>query len=517
MHKARGTLLPPGDIPIGAEIIDVKWVYQLKDNGTRYKARVVARGDKETSLTAATYSPTSNKNVMWLLFSLMVILRLKTRVIDITGAFVAEKITRNAWLNVNGVHYKLGTFLYGLKDAAREFYEKSSEHLMSNGFIKSIWDQCLFVKWISYTKFTYVIVHVDDFLCIASADDELDDLSCIFRGKYEITESPLHTYLGIHMNPQSDGSMIFTRPGQLNKIFAAYITADMSMVYPDTPMLIGKTTDISQDTCDKTKYQELCGSLIQIIDVRPDIKFALSRCAQRTQHHLKSDMKALLRIVLYLKGTEELGIRLQPGNHQYGSTYVMLRGYADASYANEPGSRSMYSVSYDLLPVPLEWHKLCRDEVLKSSSDTTPQTGHFTSRNSTIQDVSLSSTDAEIYALTEAMKDVLFFRGVLGELHQPQLQPTVIFNDNQSAMTLATAFGGNMKNVKYMMPRVHWCMECTKKGLVQTHWMPTEDLTPDIGTKSLPVKDFTKKRGQLLGFPSDAIRVKESVIKHQKV
>jgi hypothetical protein len=142
-------------------------------------------------------------------------------------------------------------------------------------------------------------------------------------------------------------------------------------------------------------------------------------------------MKALLRIVLYLKGTEALGIRLQPGNHQYGSTYVMLRGYADASYANEPGSRSMYSVSYNLLPVPLDWHKLCKDEVLKSSSDYYSD-WRFTTRNSTIQDVSLSSTDAEIYALT----------GVLGDLHQPQLQPTVIFNDNQSAMTLATVFVG---------------------------------------------------------------------------
>jgi hypothetical protein len=213
-------------------------------------------------------------------------------------------------------------------------------------------------------------------------------------------------------------------------------------------------------------------------------------------------MKALLRIVLYLKGTEHLGIRLQPGNHQHGSTYIMLRGYADASYANEEGSKSMYSVSYDLLPVPLEWHKLCKDQILHRTDVIESATGHFTSRNSTIQDVSLSSTDAEIFALTEAMKDVLFFRGIMGELHQPQLQLTVIFNDNQSAMTLATAFGDNVKHVKYMMPRVNWCMECTRKGYVQTHWMPTADLTPDIGTKSLPIKDFQKKRNQLLGTPA---------------
>jgi hypothetical protein len=262
--------------------------------------------------------------------------------------------------------------------------------------------------------------------------------------------------------------------------------------------------DTSIDTCDKTKCQELVGSLLQIIDVRPDIAFALSRCAQRTQFHLVSDMKALMRIVLYLKGTALLGIRLQPGNYQHGSSYVMLRGYADASYANEPGSKSMYSVSYDLLPVPKEWHLLCQDKMkdvcVPSSIRHTQATGHFSSRNSTIPDVSLSSTDAEIHALTEAMKDVLMLRGILSDLHQPQLQPTIIFNDNQSAMTMVTAYSGNTKRVRYMLPRVHWCMEQTKKGLVQTYWLPTEHLAPDIGTKSLPVQDFVNKRERLLGM-----------------
>jgi len=32
--------------------------------------------------------------------------------------------------------------------------------------------------------------------------------------------------------------------------------------------------------------------------------------------------------------------------------------------------------------------------------------------------------------------------------------------------------------------------------------MPTADLTPDIGTKSLLIKDFKKKRNQLLGTPA---------------
>jgi hypothetical protein len=133
-------------------------------------------------------------------------------------------------------------------------------------------------------------------------------------------------------------------------------------------------------------------------------------------------------------------------------------------------------------------------------------------RNSTIQVISLLSTDAEIYALTESMKYVLFFRGVLGALHQPQLLWTVICNDNQSAMTLATAFGRNVQNVKSI------CLE--SMGVWNIQMKPCSNIldahvwfSPDIGTNNLPVKDFTKKRGHLLGFPSDTIRVKKSVIK----
>jgi hypothetical protein len=60
-------------VEAGYKPIDVKWVYQIKDNGTRFKARVVACGNKEGELDEGTYSPTSNKPVMWLLLALWVI------------------------------------------------------------------------------------------------------------------------------------------------------------------------------------------------------------------------------------------------------------------------------------------------------------------------------------------------------------------------------------------------------------------------------------------------------------
>ena len=50
----------------------------------------------------------------------------------------------------------------------------------------------------------------------------------------------------------------------------------------------------------------------------------------------------------------------------------------------------------------------------------------------------------------------MFFRDLLAELGYPQLQPTTLWADNMSFITLAMAFPGNTKNVKRSTMRVHF-------------------------------------------------------------
>jgi hypothetical protein len=61
-------------------------------------------------------------------------------------------------------------------------------------------------------------------------------------------------------------------------------------------------------------------------------------------------MKALLRIVYYLKGTRHLGIRLKAGiNFEQGMNFIKLRGFCDASYASMSDGRSQISFGFDLV------------------------------------------------------------------------------------------------------------------------------------------------------------------------
>ena len=123
----------------------------------------------------------------------------------------------------------------------------------------------------------------------------------------------------------------------------------------------------------------------------------------------------------------------------------------------------------------------------------------FFSEGHVLEVAMLSSTEAEHTGIIECVKTVIQFRGVLEELHLPQLMPTIIYNDNKSAITLANDYTGNFNRVRYFLPRVNWLTDQVRDGVCVLHHMPGEILPPDMETKPLSPGDFEKKRGLRMG------------------
>ena len=48
-------------------------------------------------------------------------------------------------------------------------------------------------------------------------------------------------------------------------------------------------------------------------------------------------------------------------------------------------------------------------------------------------------------------------------MNQTQIQPTLIYNDNKSTLTLTTRYSGKHKRVRYMLPRINWLMKKSKE------------------------------------------------------
>jgi hypothetical protein len=246
----------------------------------------------------------------------------------------------------------------------------------------------------------------------------------------------------------------------------------------------------------KNLYQQLLGALMQLIDTRPDISFALSKCAQRTNECTENDAKALMRIVLYLQGTRYLGLRITRANRHQQQSMVRLRAYTDAAYANMNDAKSQYSFGFDLIPYR-------SDDTMIDPQSRADNTGMFYSKSSTCTGTSLSSTDSELTGMVECAKTILFLREILNELHQPQVQATTLYNDNKSSITLATAYSGNHKRIRYMLPKVTWMMEQVRGQAIRLQYLATGILPQDIGTKALPGPEFMKKRSLLMGHKDE--------------
>ena len=66
---------------------------------------------------------------------------------------------------------KLKKNLYGLADASYNWFQKLSEGLEAEGFVKSEAGQCVFIR-----KDCVILVYVDDMISLANDDKVLSDL-----------------------------------------------------------------------------------------------------------------------------------------------------------------------------------------------------------------------------------------------------------------------------------------------------------------------------------------------------
>ena len=154
---------------VGQPCISTKWVITRKDGGM--KARLVARGFEETQYIESN-SPTVAKTTMRILLATALSNGWTVKSSDITSAFLQGKqIQRDVFIKPppeaaqsNGALWKLKKTLYGLADAARQFYDSVKEELINLGMKQSKVDSSLFYMTSNTQVTGALIMHIDDFL-----------------------------------------------------------------------------------------------------------------------------------------------------------------------------------------------------------------------------------------------------------------------------------------------------------------------------------------------------------------
>ena len=138
-------------------LVGSKWIFKIKRNGV-YRARLVAKGFSQIPGEDFTkhFSPVVNDVTFRIILTQMILEGLDAKVVDIDNAFLNGDLDHEIFIKIPEGYkeciqdcdeddaLKLDKAIYGLVEAARQFWKKLTSKLKEVGFEPSIVDPCLF-------------------------------------------------------------------------------------------------------------------------------------------------------------------------------------------------------------------------------------------------------------------------------------------------------------------------------------------------------------------------------------
>jgi len=203
-------------------------------------------------------------------------------------------------------------------------------------------------------------------------------------------------------------------------------------------------------------YRSLISCLNYLaVATRPDISFAVGRLSTVLDCYRPEHWSAAIRVVHYLKGTHLLSLQLG------GTNPIRALGFSDSDYNNCPmTSHSIGGYCFSLGSGMISWSSHKHNHAADSSCY------------------------AEYISLHDASHEVLFLCQLLDGINMPDLAPTSLYCDNDTACQLTEDQHWHTKvrhfHVKYYSTRDLVCL-----GELKVVCINSLENTADILTKPL--------------------------------
>eukprot|EP00253_Pinus_taeda_P023575 PITA_23575 len=362
--------------PEDKSVLSSHWLYKVKQaaNGSveKHKARFVARGFSQVEGIDydETFSLVASSSSIISILALSAQMGWKIHQMDVNIAFLNGMIEEEVYieqpegfetLDHESHVCQLKRALYGLKQAPRAWYTKVDSYFTRLGFTKSEANPNLY----------HIVVEVW----------------------------------------QEDGELFVSQRKYANEILSRFRMESNKPV--ETP-LIGnwkKEDSTSGEVVEATFYRQLVGSLMYLVNTRPDMCYEVNHLSQA------------------------MGVKLQ--------------GFTDADWAGSPFDRKSTSGGiFSIGSVAVSWY----------------------SRKQ--RSVALSSIEAEYMATIQAACEAIWMRKIMVGLFGQQMNPTVIYCDNQSYIKLSEnpVFHDRSKNIDI---RYHHLRDCVLRQIMLLHYIPT--------------------------------------------
>ncbi|GJR03668.1 retrovirus-related pol polyprotein from transposon TNT 1-94 [Tanacetum coccineum] len=417
------------NLPEGKKAIGCKWVYAKKEgfpsqDDVRYKARLVAKGyaQKEGIDYNEVFSLVDVKTAF-----LHGDLEEEIYMVQLEGFKVARKEHEVC---------KLHKSLYGLKQSPRQWYKRFDKFMMESKYTRSKYDHCVYLKKLQDGSFVYLLLYVDDILIASQSSDEIEKLKTRLKSKFGMKDlGETKMILGMEIvRDRKLRKLCLTQKQYLRRVLKRF-RFDKQTKRVSTPLAsqfkisaaMSPKNDAERAYMEKVPYANVVGSLMYaMICTRPDISHVVGMVSRYMHNPGKGHWQAVKWILRYIHNTVDVGLVFEHGSSQW------VKGYCDSDYAGDLDKRR-------------------------------------------------STTEAECMAMTEAVKEAIWLKGLLGELGIKQKFVTM-HSDSQSAIHLAKNQVYHART-KHIDVRYHFIREILEEGGVRIQKIHTLENPADMLTK----------------------------------
>ena len=206
------------DCPNDCRLVGCRWLFMVKQNGV-YRARLVAKGFSQIPGVDFTdnHSPVLNDVTFRAVVARMIIENMKGKVVDIDNAFLNGDLENEIYMKfpeeydelINpGVDKEdclmLQKAIYGLVQAARQFWKEIVDKMQEGGFKLSEADPCMLYKE-DEKGVCIIIIYIDDMLIIGK-EEAIDDAIKVLHGHFQVKDpTSLEDCLGAQIVQSDDG------------------------------------------------------------------------------------------------------------------------------------------------------------------------------------------------------------------------------------------------------------------------------------------------------------------------
>lgn len=322
------------------------------------------------------------------------------------------------------------------------------------GFETSSGDHTLFTKHAG-NVYMVVLVYVDDIIIASSCDHATELLKKALQTSFKLRDlGPLRYFLGLEIARSSAGITLCQRKYILDLLTETGLLGCKPSSIPMDPSI--KLSSEDGDLLDNAeRYRRLVGKLLYLTFTRPDITFAVHKLCQFTASPRTPHMHAAYKVLHYLKGTVGQGLF-------YSSTSdLKLSAFADADWGSCGDTRRSVSGLCVFVGTALI--------VWKSNKQDT---------------VSCSTAESEYRAMSEAVREMIWFRNLFEDLWIGSTGPAPLYCDNTAAIHIAnnSVFHERTKHVER---DCHIVRERVKSGMIKTLHVRSENQLADLLTKPL--------------------------------